>query len=439
MIRRLLLACIFCTFFPVHTQQKYTLTTWNLSGNEEPQEITALFTGLIQHSVFFDSNQVIGTSHDLTMYFPERPNYDVQGKNIRNKSQCNMSALETAFGIEIHMPKVLGAQPTGYLECNAEGYQLAFQRTPLINRFQFTQAYFSLAWDNDLTISLGQIMHPMHLAHISCVPRVIADNHGAPIAVPETYQPQLRIHKQWDHANILCAALSQLSNVIDGPIGFSSTYLRNSLTPMLHGQFYAAYETFKGGFGIDYQRIMPRIKSNTNYKVHERLNSISTYCFAKCIIDPLIMRTATIYSENGNDDSMISGYGVSSICPVTDERHYANTRSISSWIDISLRKTIEPGIFFGITKNIGSSEQVIQSITNNSTGKTERTLYGFVPDIDKIVRVAPRVYWHIESLSFGAEFEYTRAWYGTPNNHGKVINTQPVGNFRLQLGSFYYF
>ena len=40
---------------------------------------------------------------------------------------------------------------------------------------------------------------------------------------------------------------------------------------------------------------------------------------------------------------------------------------------------------------------------------------------------------------FGAEFEYTRAAYGTINTKGDVVNTDPVGNFRVLLTLFYYF
>ena len=282
-------------------------------------------------------------------------------------------------------------------------------------------------------------MHPMRLEHINGFPRVLNRNHGAPIAVPETFQPQVRITKQWEHAALMGAIISQMAELTDGPIGFSSTYLRNGIVPMMHGQFYVEYDRFRGGFGVDYKRIAPRLVTNKNIKAHEKLNSVSALVFAKIHISPIIIRTATIFAQNCTDDSLLGGYAVSHICPQTDERTYTNLRAMSSWVDISLRKKVEPGIFVGIAKNIGANKCIIQKTIDSTTNQEEDLVYGIGNNIDKVVRVAPRVYWHISSLTFGAEFEYTRAWYGTIGPKGRVVNTTPVGNFRLQLGSFYYF
>jgi len=434
-IKRFLLFC--CIFLFLNAQESTLI--WNLSNGQDPPKVIAKFTGQLQHSVFYDSNQVLGSSDDFFLFFPKAKMLDVFGYNINNKSQCNMSMLETVFGMEITTPQVFGAYPLGYLEFDALGDQIPKEAQSLINRFRFLRAYLSLTWENNLTLLLGQTMHPMRLAHINCFPRVLDRNHGAPIAVHETFQPQLRITKQWEHAVLMGTLISQMAEFSDGPIGFSSTYLRNDIAPMMHGQFYVEYDNFKGGFGIDYKRIAPRIVTNKDIKVHEKLNSVSTLAFAKMHIQPVIMRTATIFAQNCTDTSLLGGYGVSRICPNTDEREYVNLRAISSWVDISLRKKVEPGIFVGITKNIGATKPIIQTTTNCSTGQEENLIYGIGNNIDKVVRVAPRVYWHISSLTLGAEFEYTRAWYGTIGQKGRVINASPVGNFRLQLGSFYYF
>ncbi len=377
--RSLLFYCIFLTL----TVQGPTLV-WNVSHDENPRQITALFTGQLQHAVFFDSNQVVGPSDDFFLFFPEPKECDALCNTINNKSQCNMSMLETIFGIEITTPHVFNATPMGYLEMDVLGDQLPFNNTTLINRLRFRHAYLSLTWDNNLSILCGQTMHPMRLEHINGLPRVLNRNHGAPIAVPETFQPQLRVTKQWEHAALMGALISQMTELTDGPIGFSSTYLRNG--------------------------IAPRLVTNKNIKAHKKLNSVSALVFAKMHISPIIMRTATIFAQNCTDASLLGGYTVSHICPNTDEREYVNLRVLSSWVDISLRKKVEPGIFVGIAKNIGATKPIIQTTIDCSTGQEENLVYGISNNIDKVVRVAPRVYWHISSLTFGAEFEYTRAW-----------------------------
>jgi len=418
---------------------EYPTLVWSFANGNNPPPITAVFTGHLQHSIFYDSHQVIGSSDDFFMFYPKPKAYDALCCNSNEKSQCNMSMLETVCGVEITTPQVFNLFPMAYLELDALGYEIPEENQALLNRFRFLHAYLSLTNEDGLTLLFGQTTHPMHLADINCFPRVLDRNHGAPIAVHETFQPQIRVTKHWEHAALMGALISQMTELSDGPIGFSSTYLRNGIVPMMHGQFYIEYDAFKGGFGVDYKRITPRLVTNKNIQTHETLNSVSALIFAKMHISPVVMRTATIFAQNCTDASLLGGYAVSHICPQTDVRRYTNLRAVSSWIDISLRKKVEPGIFVGIAKNTGAHTPIIQTVIDDTTGQEESLVYGIGNDIDKVVRVAPRIYWHVSSLTLAAEFEYTRAYYGTIGQNGRVHNASPVGNFRLQLGSFYYF
>ena len=137
--------------------------------------------------------------------------------------------------------------------------------------------------------------------------------------------------------------------------------------------------------------------------------------------------------------TLLSGYAVHSIDPYTDQRTYTNTQCLNLWLDTAYKGEIEPGLFIGITKNIGASSTIIQSITDES-GATENLVYtGGQNNVGLVYRLQPRIRWFLKPFIFGAEAELTGATYGTLTNTARVINTQLVNNFRILLAAFYVF
>lgn len=97
-----------------------------------------------------------------------------------------------------------------------------------------------------------------------------------------------------------------------------------------------------------------------------------------------------------------------------------------------------PGWFIGIIKNLGARTTILQNVTDDNGTITDQRIFGLGTNIDYVFRVSPRLTWKAKNYQFSAEFEYTRAAYGTINDKGSVINTDPVGNFRVLLAMFYY-
>lgn len=147
------------------------------------------------------------------------------------------------------------------------------------------------------------------------------------------------------------------------------------------------------------------------------------------------LHTKFIYSENLRELKQLSGYAVKSRDPVTGKQTYTNTRALSWWADTAIKKyeSFEPGLFVGYTKNIGSNDCLFRDENGDVI------IFARAPDIDSIVRVAPRVRWKIKKFKIGAELEYVHADYGTIDDNGKVINTRGVSDVRFQLALYYYF
>src|SRR6185295_20103106 len=75
--------------------------------------------------------------------------------------------------------------------------------------------------------------------------------------------------------DILIAATSEVDFQTDGPYGFSTKYIHWGLAPNFHAQCKWFLKNHVMGVGGDYKRIAPRLVSNTQFKVHERLNSFA--------------------------------------------------------------------------------------------------------------------------------------------------------------------
>jgi hypothetical protein len=94
---------------------------------------------------------------------------------------------------------------------------------------------------------------------------------------------------------------------------------------------------------------------------------------------------------------------------------------------------VEPGLFMGISKNIGASHKIIPSITDPHTGKTERLIYDYdFENIDFVYRVSPRIRWFLKPFIFAGELEITGARYGNITET-VVLSHKMVNNVRTLL------
>ncbi|TET05907.1 hypothetical protein E3J79_03895 [Candidatus Dependentiae bacterium] len=423
---------LFCRGKPTTKEQPSTTDQQQrvpVKKEEEPSFIF-VFSGYIKPEFFVDSRQVFGCRANQTLFNPECRLYDRCCRDINAHGQFNILAIESRVRTEIIGPSIGSAKSKGVIEADFYGV-----REDMINSLRMRHAYFSLTWKNR-ELLLGQYWHP--ITSPECYPQTLSFNCGGPMD-PYKRVPQIRITRFIRPLELIAAVSSAVHFVNNGPIGFSSSYLRNAIVPNLSFLIQARPSTHLIGAGIDFKRLVPRLVSNNNFKVSESINSLTALAYTAFNWETFALRAKIALAQNGSVFTLLGGYAVHSIQPDTDHRTYTNLNTITAWIDFNrVHKKVEPGCLIGYTKNLGATSTIIPCLQQNDS--CESLVYTFLyPNIDYVFRISPRIRIYYKPVVFGAELEYTRAAFGQLNNRGRINCPRPVENIRLLLAAFYFF
>jgi hypothetical protein len=266
-----------------------------------------------------------------------------------------------------------------------------------------------------------------------CWPGVISFNGGAPFETIAR-DPQARLTATFSNIDFIIALASQRDFASNGPLGVTPDYIMRAIVPNIHAQLRARGQGYFAGAAFDYKRLKPRLISDKKISVNEHIDSFITEAFLRLDFrESAILRMKAIWAQNANDQVLISGFGVKTINPITDERTYANTAAASFWADASYflddEQLHQVGIFGGYTKNLGSNQKLF---IDPKTGlPIIYALLDVSQNIDHLFRVSPRYIVKYGAFLIGLELEYTQAAWGKPNDRGKVINTHNVGGLRF--------
>lgn len=400
---------------------------WNVSTISLPK-LPITFSGFIQHDIFWDSRQVVASQEGLGLYFPAAKVPDECGNDINAQGEFNMLPIYSRLGIEIDGPQIYLAKSRGYIETDFLG------KPGIPNILRLRHAYIDLIWQHT-ALRAGQYWHPI------VVPEALPDTVDITSGFPAQQlirSPQILFRYAHHHHEIKLAAITQLDFISPGPIGDSSTYIRNAIVPNLYAELKGLWKEHFAGIGFDYKRLRPRLQSRVGeatYAVHESVNSLSGIIFGAVQYPTWHLYTKFTYGENLNECSMINGYAVSCINQTTGAQSYTPIRALSWWIDSGVQyfNSIEPGIYVGFTKNIGSHTTLAQNSMGNFI------VYGRAPTLDHVALIAPRIYWRRNNFKLGAEVVYSHASYGTINDHGTIDNPVPVADVRVHIALFYFF
>jgi len=402
------------------------------ASDTQPSKRFITASGFINGKAFWDTRQVVGTADDQTVFFPE-PQLCSPTGDINAKSHAQILPFETRLRLTVQEPDETRAlQCTGIIEVEFRGV------ANFVNIFNMRHAFAQMDWNNS-TFIFGQTWHPLNVEEL--IPNTVSFNAGRPFAVYNR-SPQLRYTYHGPSIDFIFYAGSQVDFKSDGPIGLSSTYIRNAIIPNLDFQIKYFLKNHVMGTGIDYQRIAPRIVSNKGYKVHEMLSSLAGIWYLGLNWEKLLIKNTLMFGGNLTNYGMMGGYAVKrgTTNPLTGKRDYTNIRTLSGWSDVTIfpLQYIETGFFFGVEKNFGSKDN-ISPIEIDSFGNAERTIYGLGNFIDTVIRISPRIRININQLTFAGEIEYTRAAYGTLTSHGTVKNLKPVANTQLLFSTYLFF
>lgn len=376
-------------------------------------------SGNVRIDALFDSRQVVEAREGFLLFFPKKPEFDKNGKDVHAHPSFNQYGMASRATLKATGPDVLGAKVLGLIEADFTGASNVEN-----NGLRLRHAYISLQW-NKTRLMAGQYWHPLDVPEM--IPNVLALNTGAPFH-SFSRQPQVRIDYKTGNINLVGVAASQRDYVNAGPEGNSSAYLRNSVIPNLHGQIQFKKDGLFAGAGIDYKRLTPKLQSDSIYTGDVHLNCFSYTAFLSYTQMNLSLKTQYTLGRALNDHLMMGGFGT--VLPGGNQTKisYAALTHHYIWVNAALTLSKwQPALFLGYLKNAGADEPV--------TGP----MYARGADIDYLYRISPMLTYTTGKLSILAEIEYTVAAYGNITNTYTVKNTTETGNLRMGLGMVYNF
>ena len=376
-------------------------------------------TGFIKTDLIFDSRQTVSFREGHFLLYPQNENFDLKENDINAKSNFNILSIQTRLNAKITGPDAFNAKTSGVIE--GEFFGTADSD---INGFRLRHAYLKMDWEK-FSLLVGQTWHPMFITEM--FPGVVSFNTGVPFQ-PFSRNPQVKLTLTEDNLKFIIVAASQRDFTSNGPDGFSSTYLRNSVIPNLHAQIqYFGGEIFAGA-GIDFKNITPRIVTTKKVKTDEAISSLSFTAFTRLNLDPVTFKIQAVYGSNLADHLMLGGYAIKSLDTLSGFEEYTPLNCISIWGELSTGKEIEYAVFVGYTKSLGAKDNISGSYFGRGT------------NIENVFRVSPRIQFNSGKTRISTELEYTSAGYGISNNanKGKVEKEKNISNIRV-LAAFYYF
>lgn len=376
-------------------------------------------SGFIKTDIMFDSRQTVATREGHFLLYPSPELLDLNQKDINDKPNFNILSIQSRLTGKITGPDAFGAKTSGMLEGEFFG-----TADGDVNGFRLRHAFIKMDWDN-ISLLVGQTWHPLFVTDL--VPGTVSFNTGAPFN-PFSRNPQIRFTVSYDKFKFIVAALSQRDFQSNGPSGFSSSYLRNSVLPNLHGQIQFSSDGHLAGIAFDYKKLTPRIVTTKNVATDQSVSSFAASTFFKLTFEPVTIKAQGVYGGNLADLMMLGGYAIKSIDTTNGIEQYTALKSLSGWADISTGKEIEFGLFAGYSKSLGATDNIAGSYFGRGT------------DIDNLLRISPRIQFNSEKTRISTELEYTSAGYGKPDNtdKGKIKDIKSTANIRL-LVAFYYF
>ncbi len=391
-----------------------------LLGQADDQSFGISFSGFVKTDFIYDTRQSVTIREGHFLLYPQNKQTDINGLDINDKASFNILSIQTRLNGKIKGPNALGAKTSGVIEGEFFGHSESD-----INGFRLRHAFVKLDWSNTALL-IGQTWHP--LFNTEMFPGVVSFNTGVPFQ-PFSRNPQVRITHTIDQFKVVFAALSQRDLSSNGPNGFSSSYLRNSVVPNLHAQIQFESKGTLLGAGVDYKKLTPRLLTVKNMKTDNSISSFSYTGFMKLTVDQLTFKLQGVYGSNLADQLMLGGYAIKSIDTITGFEDYTTLKCLSFWGELVYGKEIEVALFAGYTKNLGAE--------NNIAG----SYFGRGTDIENVFRISPRVQFSSGKTKISTELEYTSAGYGVPNNlnKGKVENVTTFSNLRLIAAVFYFF
>lgn len=395
----------------------------------EEKKFGVKISGFIKNDFFWDSRQTVAAREGQFLLWPDPVIEDDNGNDLNGQATFNFLSLQSRLRFAISGPDALGAKTSGHIEVD-----FFAQANDNINLMRLRHAFIKLNWEHS-EILAGQYWNPLFVT--SCFPGTVSFNTGTPLQ-SFARNPQLRFTYTTGGLSIIAALLSQRDHSTVGEFGGNTAYLRNSATPDMHAQLHYGTKNesgmnISGGAGFAYKTIAPRINSTiggNTYAVKERVGGMTAMAFAKVNTKAITVKIQGRYGENISDILAISGYGVTGEDILTGERTYTPLKGMSFWAEVHTNGNPQIGVFGGMTSNMGSKEEILDT----------DLVFGRAVNIASLYRISPRIIYNIGKVRLALEAEYTSANYGSNYDLSYIpAETAKADNLRGLFAVYYFF
>jgi len=394
-----------------------------VKGQENEEKTKLEISGFVSTEAVFDSRQVVSARDGDVILYPAPIVFDDNGVDINKKEEFNFFALHSRLRAKSSGTKLWGGELSSLVEFDFVG-----NANDKIGTVRLRHAIAKLDYKK-VGIMMGEFWGPMFV--LSCYPEVSSWGAAAPISTL-VRNPQIRITGKFsDKFTGSLTALSQLDYKSPGPQGPSSIYIRQSAIPELDLHLeYGAPDKSLIGFVVGTKSIVPRLVNSDGNSVDESLRTYHAIAYTVLKTKSLIFKLQGIYAQNGNDLTMLGGYGVSNIDTIANSFEYTPVNTFSWWTEFITRfPKVNFALFAGMANNLGSSDPIADG----------GDLYVRGSNIDYVARISPRIILGNKTVKVMLEVIQTYAGYGTPDTKLNITNVENVGDTRVQLHVKYSF
>jgi hypothetical protein len=382
-------------------------------------------TGFVRNDFIIDSRQNVDGIEELFTYWPVRPDYDANGKDITRHASAKMLNIFTRLGTRLSGLEFGKAKAGAYVEVDFTG-------STTTNSLRLRHVYTQFDWPKT-NIVFGNTWHPTFIEKV--FPGVVAINTGMPFQVFNR-SPQLRItHHLTKTFDLITAAVYQSNYVNFGPLGQSYLYQRDAVLPDLHLQGQYFNKNWVIGAGIGYKEIKPREfttgSDSKKYKTKEKLGTWTALAYLKFIQGKFEMKAKSMYGQNVTEHLLPGGYAIKTLDSKTGFETYTPSNHVYSFINLSYGEKWKISAFYGFTKNLGLSSNPLAL----------DKIYGRGNDIDALMRTAITLSYKYKNLMVSWEPDHTSAKYGRIDlsDKGMVKDGEWVTNVRNLFAVNFYF
>lgn len=423
-MKKILMYCFLAASFTGVAQT----TTTTTAAPPAAKEWDVSLYGFIRTDYIWDTRKSAQVrEYNLNLY-PLDVALDANGKDMNAVGQSNFLSVVSRLGVKVKGPDVWGAKMSGTLEGDFFG-----NTESSIGLLRLRHAYVSMDWSKT-SLTMGQTWYPTFIPEV--FPGVANFSTGI-MFNPFGWASQVKLKQNFTKEfSFAFTAYKEREFTATGVTGATQNAASiNSAIPSLNGVFQFKGKNLLLGAGLEYKSMQPLTVSATNLVTTEKVNSSTLFGYAKYANDKFSIKAYGISGGNLYNLVMLGGFTGS--VNAAGIQTYDPTKTTSFWVDIASNgKSIAPGLFFGTTKNNGSSNAAgtMAQIYMRGLSTTGTRV------VDNVWRVSGRVDFKKNKFRVTPELELTSATWGDADLHGKATtNLKDVSNFRAMVSCVYSF